>query len=134
MTSSVTDTTVTPRTFSFTQEQLSHIQNFSDQGVQTLNNLPAYSDQGVQTLNNLTNRVVVMGPRTTLREVITDQNIRMTHLERRFSSSEVRDSIISTNDQGVQTDPQLMMDVINNSSQYFDYIDRAQQLADFTGL
>lgn len=73
--SSVSESTVTPRTSNFTQEQLSHIQNFSnqevqatdilsqevqatdilskypDQGVQHTDILSKYTDQGVQADN-----------------------------------------------------------------------------------
>jgi hypothetical protein len=62
---SISQSTLTPRTFNFTPEQLMFSQN--------------YRDQEVQTLSNITNRSVISGPRTTLQEVIVDQNIRMTH-------------------------------------------------------
>jgi hypothetical protein len=37
-------------------------------------------------------------------------------------------------DKSIQTDLNPMMDTINNSTLFYDYISRSEQLADFTGL
>jgi hypothetical protein len=37
-------------------------------------------------------------------------------------------------DKSIQTDLNPMMDIINNSTLFYDYIGRPEQLIDFTGL
>jgi hypothetical protein len=117
---SISQSTLTPRTFNFTPEQLMFSQN--------------YRDQEVQTLSNITNRSVISGPRTTLQEVIVDQNIRMTHWERSYNLTETRDSQICLMDKMVQTDLNVMMHTINNSTLFHDYVTKSEQLADFVGV
>ena len=54
MSPSVTETTVTPRTVSFTRNQLAQIQNHAEQAVQTspkLDEFTPISEKGVQAAN-----------------------------------------------------------------------------------
>jgi len=112
----ISESTVTPQTFNFTQQQLIGIQN--------------YRDQEVQTLSNITNRSVTSGPRTTLQEVVVDQNIRMTHWERSYNLTEIRDSQVSLIDKMVQTDSQIsLIDKMVQTD-----LNGSEQLADFVGV
>jgi len=57
MTSPVTDTTLTPRTFLFTHDQLSEIQNHAEQSIQTsprIEDFVTISEKAVQTASDLT--------------------------------------------------------------------------------
>lgn len=66
MTSPVTDLTVTPRTFSFTRNQLRNIENHVDSATQTDPSLDALftpiSEKGVQAVSNLTEKAIQVNP------------------------------------------------------------------------
>ena len=82
-------------------------------------------DEEVQTLSDLYNRTITMGPTTTLREVVVNQNFRTTHWERRYNISEIRDSQVSLIEQAVQTDSQISL---------VDKIVQTDSLTDFVGV
>jgi len=44
------------------------------------------------------------------------------------------DSQISLMDQSVQTDPNSIINIVNNYTQFYDYVEKSQQLADFVGM
>ena len=112
----ISESTVTPQTFNFTQQQLMGIQN--------------YRDQEVQTLSDITSRIVTSGPRTTLQEVVVDQNIRRTHWVKSYNLREIRDSQVSLMDKMVQTDSQgSLMDKMVQTD-----LSGSQPLADFVGI
>jgi hypothetical protein len=116
----ISQSTLTQETFNFSQQGL----------IPTL----IYRDQEVQTLSDFTSRTITSGPRTILREVIVDQNIRMTHFERSYNMREIRDSQTSLIEKAVQTDLNPMIHTANDSIVFHDYVEKSQQLADFVGL
>jgi len=68
MNSPVTDTTVTPRTFSFTPDQLNLMQS--------------HTDKSVQTIIDYSSRKVTIGPKMTIETFTSDGITKTSHLEK----------------------------------------------------
>lgn len=82
---------------------------FISQTSDSIQAVPEVKSAGVQTISDISSRTVTIGPRTTLQEVFENQNFRYNHWERKWSSSEIRDSQISLIEQLVQTDSQISL-------------------------
>lgn len=98
-TSSVTDSTTIPRTFTFTHAQLSHIQNSSEQYIETLY---SNSNQGLQAM---------LSPKLSadLSEIGT-RDIQTSSIIKEVTDNSMQ-TLVQMAEKGVQTNPEMNIDL-----------------------